>query len=301
MSPRRASLLAVCALVALVGCDRLKSMAGKGGADGGDAPSSGGGLLSLFGSDFEGEIAMTVTSTSSAAPTEMVFGIKKPRLRVDAPKGVPGAAGGGGIGVGAGKGAVLLLDPPQKKGWALSPADKKAVLFDFEKMKAMGPVPGMPGVGGVSGAKTPSAPPKFEKGGRDKVAGYACDVFKITHDNGKRSEVCIAEGITWVDLGDVGYQSPEIAAAAMVVGANHFPLRAVVTDASGVVETRMEATKVEKKKLDDAAFAVPPDFQVVDLAAMMGMLKGAGGGALPPGLVPPGALPPGVAPPKKAR
>jgi hypothetical protein len=89
---------------------------------------------------------------------------------------------------------------------------------------------------------------------------------RLTHDNGKHSELCLADGIAWIDLSDVGFQSPEIAAAAAVAGVNHFPLRVVVTDASGAVESRMEATKVEKKKLDDASFAVPPDYQVTDMA-----------------------------------
>jgi hypothetical protein len=293
--PRHLVVLALALACSGLGCDKLKAMSGKGDADGGAASSSGGsggGLLSLFGSDFEGEITMAMTTKASQPPVEMVFGIKKPKLRIDAQKGIPGAAGGGGIGVGAGKGAVLLVDPSQKKGWALAPAEKKAVLFDFEKMKTMGPVPGMPG---AFGAKPPSAPPKFEKGGKDKVAGYACDVFKVTHDNGKRSELCLADGIAWIDLSDVGFQSPEIAAAAAVAGVNHFPLRVVVTDASGAVESRMEATKVEKKKLDEASFSVPPDYQVTDLAAMMGMMRGAGGG-LPPGAMPPGAMPPGARP-----
>jgi hypothetical protein len=72
----------------------------------------------------------------------------------------------------------------------------------------------------------------------------------------------------------------------------------------------MEATKIEKKKLDDALFAVPTDFQVVDLAALLGGLGGLPGG--PPGGFPggvpgpggrfaPGTLPPGIPPPKRNR
>ena len=54
----------------------------------------------------------------------------------------------------------------------------------------------------------------------------------------------------------------------------------------------MEATTIEKKKLDDARFVVPPDYQVVDMAQLMA-------GMMPPGAMPPGAagnprgLPPG--------
>lgn len=284
-SPRALTVLVLaCASFALGGCDKLKTMAGKGDADGGTSASSGGGLLSsVLGGDFEGEISMQATSPGKP-PTDMVFDIKKPRLRIDAQKGIPGAAGGGGIGVGAGKGAVLLVDPPQKKGWALSPAEKRAVLFDFEKLKN---APSVPGVPDMRGAGKPKTPPKMEKGGTDKVAGYTCDVWKITHESGKRSEVCAAEGITWIDVTDLGWSSPEVMAAAALSDVNRFPLRVVVFGATGAVESKLEATKVEKKKLDDAQFVVPPDYQVVDMAAMMGAFRGLGGaGGLPPGVKP---------------
>lgn len=291
-TPARALVACVLSASALTfGCDKLKAAAGAGGPDAGEA-SSGGGLLSFLGGDFEGEIVMTTTG-KAGAPAEVTFGIKKPRLRIDAQKGIPG---GGGIGIGASKGAALIADPTQKRAWALSPGEKKAVLFEPEKLKNMPPVPGMPGLGG--GAKPTGAPPKIEKAGKDKVAGYACDVFKLSFENGKRSSICAAEGITWVDLSELGLSSPEVAAAAAVSGMNHFPLRVVLFDAAGAVESQMEATRVERKKLDDARFVVPPDYQVIDFVAMMEMMRGAlPPGALPPGAMPPGAMPPGAMPP----
>ena len=67
----------------------------------------------------------------------------------------------------------------------------------------------------------------------------------------------------------------------------------------------MEATKIDKKKLDDPHFAVPADFQVVDLAALLGGFGGPPGGVPggPPGGFPGGrhrpGLPPGFVPPKR--
>jgi hypothetical protein len=92
--------------------------------------------------------------------------------------------------------------------------------------------------------------------------------------------------VKWIDLSDLATQSPELAAAAAVTDINHLPLRMVNFDPQGVETGRMEATKIDKKKLDDARFTIPPDYQVMDLAAMLGGM-GAGSGKLPPGFPPP--------------
>lgn len=294
--------LALAALLAIsiTGCDKLKAAAGKADADGGTSAStgSGGGLLSFASKDFEGEITMSATSKGQSAPTTMVFAIKKPKVRIDAKQGLPGAAGGGGIGLGSPGGAILLVDPTQKKGWAMQPAEKRAIVFDFEKMKAMAPPGGgspIPGIGGGAG-KPKGPPPKIDKTGKkDTVAGYTCDIWDITHSDGKKSELCVAEGITWIDLTDLGWASPEVAAAAALSDMNHFPLRIVTKDAAGAQESRVEATKVEKKTIDDASMVVPPDYQVMDFSAMMGAMRGMGGH---PGM--PAGMPPGM-PPGKAR
>ncbi len=273
----RAVVTASTCLVALSGCDKLKSMAGRSDADGGAATSSGGGLLSFGSGDFEGEITMSATSKGNATPTTMVFSIKKPKVRIDAKGGIPTT--GGGIGMGAAQGAVLIIDPTQKKGWALSPADKRAIVFDFEKMKTMPQMPGMPGMPGAAKAK--GAPPKIDKTGKkDTVAGYACEIWVITQQDGKRADVCAAEGITWVDVSDLGWSSPEMAAATALTDANRFPLRIVSMDATGAVDTKVEATKIEKKQIDDAQLVVPPDYQQIDIAAMMQGLKALGAGGV---------------------
>lgn len=284
---RRHALLVVALLgLSVTGCDKLKAMAGKGDADGGAAGggSGGGGLLSFGPTELEGEVTLNMQGKGQSAPTTMVVGIKKPKLRVDAKNGMPTA--GGGIGLGSG-GGVMIVDPPQKKAWALQPAEKRAVLFDLEKMKNAPTVPGMPSMPGAAKPGKPVTPPKIEKlGKKDTVAGYACETWLITQEDGRKAEVCVADGLTWIDLGDLAPTSPELVAAA-ALGANRFPLRVIATDPQGVVEARVEATKIEKKKLDEASFVVPPDYQVTDLAAMMQGFGGMGG--LPgqrPGSVP---------------
>lgn len=270
--PRDLAVLATC--FALAGCDKLKSAMGKA-EDGGVSPSSAaggnGGLLSLLGGDFEGEISATITTkgkAQSGAPQAVVFGIKKPKYRIDINETTARTTARPELG----QGGTVLVDPPTKKGYMLVHPQKMAMVLDFEKMKTMPKLPGMPNAPKGTPTAAPSQPPKVDKTGKkDVVAGYSCEVWNIASD-GHKAEVCVADGITWIDLGDLGWSSPELTAAAVVTGANHFPLRVITFDATGAEETRMEATKIEKKKLDDARFAVPADYRVVDMGAMMGGL-----------------------------
>lgn len=263
-STRACAAVAVAVAVAsTTGCNKLKSAMNKD-ADGGTSSSG----LSFLGSDFEGEISMNVSSKSrSSSMSQIVFGMKKPKYRIDTVgKGSPGGAAGSG---------TLLLDLPTKKGYALSPQQKTAVVLDFDKLKTMrGQIPGLPA---VPKDVTPTTPPKIEKTGtKDVVAGYTCEIWIVTSD-GKKADTCVAEGITWVDIGDLGFGSTETTLTAVMTEANRFPLRVVTHDTKGVEETRMEATKVEKKKLDDARFNVPPDYRVVDMATLVGGMGGMGG------------------------
>jgi hypothetical protein len=263
---RTAAALVFCVGLFSTGCDKLKGAMSKG--DAGASESSSGGLLSFLGTDFEGELSANMTSkTQKGGPSQLVFGIKKPKYRID----MTGNAAAGAAPQLA-QGGSVILDPPQKKGWVLVPPQKMAMVIDFDKAKAMaksgGPFPGAPGA--AKGAPSaPAQPPKIDKTGKkDTVAGYTCDIWNITSE-GKKVEACVAEGITWIDLTDLGFGSPEFAVAAFATEANRFPLRVIAYDAAGAEETRMEVTKVDKKKLDDARFVVPADYRVIDMAAMM--------------------------------
>jgi hypothetical protein len=295
------------ALAGAEGCDKLGL--GKKDADGGPAASAGGGgLFSFLDSSFEGDVTMSVTAKtgSKGGPKTVVFQLKSPKVRIDV--GADGAADNPMLA----QGGAAIIDPPAKKAYLLVLAQKKAIVLDFDKAKGGLKLPKMPGLPGAPSAPAgpPPDPPKVEKTGKkETIAGYQCELWKITSKTG-RADACLAEGIKWIDLGDLGVQSPEFAAVAAVSDFNHFPLRVVSFDAQNVEQNRMEATKIEKKKLDDTIFTVPADFQVVDLAAMLGGLGGLPGG--PPGGFPggvpgpggrfaPGTLPPGIPPPKRTR
>jgi hypothetical protein len=274
----------VVAVLASTACDKIPGLAKKdaeGGAGGG------GGALSFLGGTFEGEITMKVSGAGGGpggGPKVMVFGIKNPKVRLDATGGAPDNPT---------QSVVVIIDPPTKKGFALLVAQKKAMLIDFDKAKR--------GASGLPGSKT--APggltevPSIEKTGKKEViAGYECENWKITSKS-SRADMCVAEGIKWVDLSDLGMGSPEVALAAAATDANRFPLRVIAYDAKGAETSRMEATKIDKKTLDASRFVVPPDYQVIDMSAMLGGIGAPGGRGLPAGFNPQG-LPPGFTPPK---
>jgi hypothetical protein len=293
MRPPISTLLAL-GLLSLSACDKLKGAMGKDD-DGGAAPASAGGgggggvsgALSFLGGDFEGELTIVTTSKKQPArggPQQMVFGIKKPKYRIEASGGAPGGNPA------LAQSGTFIIDLPAKKGYALNHPQKTAVVLDFDKMKQMSP-PGTPG--GTPG--TPSTPPTIEKTGKkETIAGYTCEIWNVTSE-GKKTEICAAEGLTWIDLGDLGWSSPEVTVAAVATEANRFPLRMITFDAAGAEDTRMETTKVEKKALDAASFEVPPGYRVIDMAAMM---RGFGVPGGMPGM--PSGIP-HFAPPPKTR
>lgn len=239
---KRTSFIVI-ALVSLTACDKLKGGSGEGGA-----PILG----DLFGSDFEGEITSRITNTATPGKQQMVtFGIKRPKYRMDVTDATTPAPQMGSV----------IVDVPTKQGWMLVHPQKLAMPLDLTKPIAAPQMPGMPGVPKNAPA-APSTPPKIDKTGKkDTVAGYACEIWNITSD-GKTSEVCMAENLTWIDMGDVAFQGgSDVALTAAATGGNHFPLRVITHDAAGKEQMRMEAQKVEKKKLDDSRFVPPPDYK----------------------------------------
>jgi uncharacterized protein DUF4412 len=295
--------LLLAAATTTVGCDKL----GLGKKDG-DGGSTGGGLGSIFDSTFEGDVSFNVSSKPSSAgapkeaPKTLVLGLKTPRIRIDAgPELAPGnpmLAGG----------VAFIVDPPAKKGYALINAQKKAVVIDFDKSKGGFKPPSLGGGGSPSAPGHVEEPPKIENTHKkDTIAGYTCEIWKITSKT-SHAEACLAEKIKWIDFTDLAVQSPSFAAIAAVSDFNHLPLRIVSFDEKNVEEGRMEVTKIDKKKLPDNHFSVPPDFQIVELSALIGSMMGAPPGGVPGG--PPGgfpgapgahrpALPPGFVPPKR--
>ena len=281
-------------------CNKIPGFAKSDAGDETGATNSG--ILSSF-QTFEGEITIQVTMTPDASATKvgsripegpktLVVGIKSPKARVD----LAGDVSPGDPVLGQGVG--LIVDPPAKKAYALITAQRNAIVVDFEKIKDMAEQmrttmrPQAPAMRGAPSAPpAPSELPKIDKTGKkDKVAGYECEEWKITTKD-THVDVCMA-GISWIDLTPLGTASPELAFAAVAADGAHFPLRVAFFDEKGKLAMRAEATKIDKKKLDNANFVVPPGFTVVELSDM---LRNMGMGGLPNrGIL---GMPPRKAPP----
>lgn len=205
-------------------------------------------LSFLSGGPFEGDVTMSLTQ-GDKAPETIVYSVKGTKMRFDVPAH------------GAGAGSYAIFDSATKKMTTVTDAKKMASVMDLGSADKLGAA--------VAGTK-----PKVEKTGKeDVVAGYKCDVWKITEDNGNSGEACMASGIAFPAAG------PQTSWAAEM--GNAFPLRMSMNDKAGKPVTKMEVTKIEKKKLDDKTFEVPAGYHTMDLT---GMLKGLGGlsGMKPP-------------------
>ena len=83
----------------------------------------------------------------------------------------------------------------------------------------------------------------------------------------RRSNVCASKGIAYFDLAsDAKAGSAEARWAVTLTTEKAFPLRVVVHDKAGKEEYRAEATRADRKKLDDALFQPPSAYQKADLA-----------------------------------
>ncbi len=288
---RRPAALALTALV-LFGCSKFK----KDSGDGGEA-TGGGGLLGVFDKPFEGKIDLQFSDKKSGKPpVPFTYEVKQPKMRFDLPSSV-----GADVPM-LGKSVWVLFDPPAKKLYGVMDDPKKAVVFDFDKIgddvkKAKG------GHHSSSSGSTPSTDPapKFEKTGKiEKIAGYECEIWKITEDKPSQKkkeeiELCMAKKIGFFDLRTMGIGTldPKVAVLMTLTDLNHFPLRVIMNE-NGAETGRMEATKVEEKKLEEARFAVPADYQIQSLEQMIQgfMPPGMGSGGRPPGVPPNIPIPP---------
>ncbi len=191
-----------------------------------------------FGSGFEGEISMH-TTRASGPPQDMIVEAKGDKLRFDVE--TPGGKSYG------------IYDP------SVSPS-KVVMVFDAQKafMDLDFSSPGAPQ------ANTSADTSTIDKSGKkETIAGIECQTWTAKDPSGKRSEVCIAEGIAFFDIGSLKSSGSPL--SRELREKKLFPMRSVEYDASGTETSRTEVTKVEKKKLDDARFTVPSGYGKIAL------------------------------------
>ena len=260
-------LVSACVLAFAFACNKTESAATTTTADGAAAAptttqqSATSAIvdkaLSFIGAGpFEGEITMSVSDAAKPEPKAITYDVKGTKMRFVAPEEHGPMSGG-----------YVIFDTVGKKMTVVQDAKKTAMVMDMGAM----------GAGLTPGTPPPGPKPTIDKTGKnDVVAGYTCEQWKITDVGGERTDVCVAQGITFPVMGrraGTGWMS-------QLEGS--FPLRAITYDSTGKEKSRMEVTKIEKKSLDDAMFQVPAGYTTQDMGEMMKNLGGLRGGFRPP-------------------
>ena len=189
-----------------------------------------------FGSGFEGVITMHIQSPTSSS--DLVVKTKSDKMRFET-KAADGSTN------------YSVFDPATNKLTMVMDGQKAYMAMDFSKR-------------GTPQANTSPDSVAIEKSGKhETIAGIDCEDWTAKAPSGKRSEVCIASGIAFFDLGSAKSGSSGGGLAQELRDKKLFPLRSVEYDAAGKELNRMEVTKVEKKSLEDSEFAVPKDYKEI--------------------------------------
>ncbi|MEO8798086.1 MAG: DUF4412 domain-containing protein, partial [Polyangiaceae bacterium] len=105
-----------------------------------------------------------------------------------------------------------------------------------------------------------------QTGKHETIAGYDCEDWTVRDPSGKRTELCVAQGLVYFDLGSLRGGGQTLSPLAKEFkDKRSFPLRSVEFDASGKELTRSEVTKIEPKSIDAARFLPPSGYTEVSV------------------------------------
>jgi Domain of unknown function (DUF4412) len=257
------SLAVVVSFVALT----LAACSHGGDSHNSSSPSSS--SASSTGGNFEGTIAMKMEGEDKKG-AEMTYFLKGPHTRIevkspDSPEGQ----------------AVMLWDLENAKMTTLMPARKMYMTIDMkqaaESMKDIA----------KDIKKTPDDqdtkfPRLTDTGKQETIAGYTCEHWVMGEK--QNMDICIAKGLGYFGMGGGGgfsslknlVFSPKMLAEAAAhpewvkfLEGGAFPLKMTSTE-DGKVKMNIEATKIEKKSLDDSLFVVPPDYKEFSMGNLGG-------------------------------
>jgi len=218
--------------------------------------------VSSGGGDFEGTITMKM-ETEAQKGMEMTYFLKGRRSRIET--NVPDVPQAN---------AVMLWDMEGAKITTLMPSRKMYMTMDLketaESMKQAAKQ-----MKQTQGDEEDKFPKVTETGKQETIAGYTCEHWLI----GDRQDLdmCVAKGLGYFGMGGQGgggigalktfaFNPKMLAEAAAhpewvkLLEGGAFPLKISALE-DGKVKMNMEATKIERKSLDDALFTVPPDYK----------------------------------------
>ncbi|HSE57824.1 MAG TPA: DUF4412 domain-containing protein [Nitrospiraceae bacterium] len=222
-----------------------------------------------YAGDFEGVIRMR--STTMGTPEQYRLYLKGDRLRLENETEAEDKG-------------VLVFDAKARQGFGVEPDDQLYYVFPMEELP------------GDVAKKLLDDVLITRTGKTKKVAGQVCDLYVAKGKaDGMSEEVCLANGLgnpALVGLMTGDARSPlEFPSWLLdLAKARAFPLRVIVRSKDGQEESRLEATKVEPRGLEDSLFTPPPGYKRMDNDTLMG---GTGHGEAVPA---PGAAPKAITP-----
>lgn len=234
---------------------------------GGESSSS----SSTGGAEFEGIIAMKMEGENQKGG-EMTYFLKGRNTRIETKMGnTPEGM------------AVMLWDPEGGKVTTLMPSRKMYMTMDL-KATGEGFKEAANDMKQSQGYTQDRAWPKLTPTGKkETVAGHTCEHWLM--GDKQDLDMCVAKGLGYFGMGsqlggggllkDLAF-SPKIVAEAAAhpewvkfLEGGAFPLKLTMTE-DGKVKMNMEATRIEKKSLDDSLFTIPSDFKELSIPALTG-------------------------------
>lgn len=230
---------------------------------------------STGGGDFEGTIAMKV-ETENQGRMEMTYFLKGPHTRIETK--VPDVPEGA---------AVMLWDLEGSKIITLMPARKMYMTMDLketaEAMKESDKE--MKKSHADEEEKFPKLTPT---GKQETIAGYTCEHWLM--GDKQELDMCVAKGLGYFGMGGQArggadsWKNLAFSPKMLAEAANHpdwvklleggaFPLKFTAKQ-DGKVTINMEATKIERKSLDDSLFVVPADYKAMNIPTQPGLPAG---------------------------
>jgi len=202
---------------------------------------------------FEGRIHMDVTSSKKKEKMSLEYAMKDGKMRMDPQMG-ENQGRGGSVGI--------ILDMQAKEMIMLMDMNGRKMF-----MRRPMPQPSAEQTAKVREGHPMSAP--VATGRTEMIAGYKATEYRTTTEKGEIVELWLAQGLgPYMSFSGgnpmMGRSAPPAGWESFARDGNFFPMRMVMRDASGVEQTRMEVTSVDKTPLPDSLFSTDgySEFQI---------------------------------------
>jgi hypothetical protein len=218
------------------------------------SPASG---QAASGGDFEGVIQMTMTLPQGKADATYYLKPGHARIETKLPQ-VPGSE------------TVMLWDIPTGKMTALMVTQKLYRTVDMSDATS------------GAGNNQPAPPKLTDTGKQETVAGYPCEHWLVGASQDMDIDMCIAKGLGSFGGGPMGQgplgnlfskkSGPDLASnpeLAKLIEGGAFPLKTSMSS-NGKTSFSMEATSINRQKVDDSKFSVPADYKEFKIPSLPG-------------------------------